>query len=197
VVAIEHAQTLFETAAFPKSFVTLEGADHLLTGREDAAFVASVLAAWTRRYVAPQREISPPAAPGEGVRVEESGSKLRQSIRVGKHELVADEPVAKGGHDEGPTPYELLLAGLGACTSMTLRMYADHKQWPLEHVAVRLRHSKVVAESKKGKIDRIERDLELRGDLTEEQRTRLAEIANRCPVHRTLHGEKETVTRLT
>jgi putative redox protein len=127
--------------------------------------------------------------------VETATGKFSQAITVGKHRLSADEPVSAGGSDTGPSPYDLLLAALGACTAMTLRMYADLKQMPLDQVTVRLRHGKVHAqdcaecETKEGKIDRIEREIELAGKLDEAQRAKLLEIANKCPVHRTLHSE--------
>ena len=141
---------------------------------------------------------------GHGVvRVEESGAgPLAQRIRAGTHEMAADEPVALGGSDLGPNPYDLLLAALGACTAMTLRMYARQKNWPLEHVSVRLAHRKIHAEdcadceSKAGKIDEIDREIALTGPLDEAQRARLLEIANKCPVHRTLHSEVKVRSRL-
>jgi uncharacterized OsmC-like protein len=128
--------------------------------------------------------------------VTEAGTgKYVQEVTIGRHRLVADEPEAAGGNDLGPSPYDLLLAGLGACTAMTLRMYAERKKLPLENVSVELRHTKIHAadcktcETKEGKVDRIERAIEIRGALTEAQRTRLLEIADKCPVHRTLHSE--------
>jgi putative redox protein len=141
-------------------------------------------------------------APGEVVAAEAGFGRYAQVIYDGKHRLTADEPVAEGGLDTGPSPYRLLLAALGACTSITLRMYAERKKWPLRHVAVRLRHGKshakdsAGAEKKGGKIDRIEREIELSGDLTDEQRRRLLEIANKCPVHQTLERANEVVTTL-
>jgi putative redox protein len=125
-----------------------------------------------------------------------------QAIEAGPHRLVADEPVGYGGTDTGPGPYELLCAALGACTAMTVALYARRKQWPLEEVRVRLRHSKIYAadcaecETKEGKLDRIERDIELVGSLDAEQRARLLEIADKCPVHRTLTSEIDIRTRL-
>jgi len=155
-------------------------------------------------FIRRRLEGSPPdARPGARgvVTVSESGQgRLGQLIDDGRHRLPADEPLASGGTDSGPNPYELLLAALGACTSMTLRLYAERKQWPLEHIAVRLRHEKIYAkdcadcETKEGKVDRIERHIEMKGALDESQRARLMEIADRCPVHRTLHSEIEIVT---
>jgi putative redox protein len=140
--------------------------------------------------------------PVDGVLVGETGNgKFEQSVIIGKHRLLADEPVSAGGNGAGPNPYDYLLAGLGACTSMTIRLYADHKMLPLKHISVRLTHDKIHAsdcencETKEGKIDRIDREVTLEGDLTAEQRARLMEIADKCPVHRTLHGEIDIRTR--
>lgn len=148
-----------------------------------------------------------PAAPSErveqkGVFVRGAASGFAQEIRTGKHRFQADEPVSAGGQDTGPSPYEFLLAALGACTSMTLGMYARRKGWPLEEVAVHLRHSKIHAldcvecETREGMLDRIERDIQLGGALSDEQRARLLEIADKCPVHRTLVSEIQITTRL-
>ena len=192
VVDIDNASKIFLAAKHPKSFVSLDDADHLLLRPEDAAYVAEVLAAWASRYVDRPAE----TLPVNGVRVTETREgRFTQHILAGKHVLRADEPAAAGGDDRGPGPYDLLLAGLGACTSMTVRMYADQKKWPLERVRVDLRHEKVHAtdcaecETRDGKIDRIERVLMLEGNLDEAQRQRLLEIAHKCPVHRTLHSE--------
>ena len=203
-VAIENAAQIFMAARHPKSFVSLDDADHLLTRREDAAYVAAVLAAWASRYIG-QPEVQPAAIPGtpEGVTVAGTREgRFTQEITVGRHRLRADEPVSAGGDDSGPSPYDLLLAGLGACTSMTLRMYAEQKKWPLERVAVRLRHDKIHAEdcseceAREGRIDRIEREIEIEGPLDAAQRARLLEIANKCPVHRTLQSEVWIPSRL-
>jgi uncharacterized OsmC-like protein/esterase/lipase len=204
VVSIDHARRLFEAARQPKSFVALDGADHLLSDPRDARYAGDVLAAWAGRYVAEARRpaAGEPAAEEGRVVVAGGPEGYAQQVRVRGHLLRADEPEEVGGTDTGPNPYELLLAGLGACTSMTLRMYADHKGWPLEGVRVALRHSRIHAadcedcESKEGKISRIEAELELAGDLDAEQRQRLGEIAARCPVHKTLAGEIDLPIRL-
>lgn len=204
-VNIDNASQIFLAAKHPKSFVSLDGADHLLSRRDDAMYAGSVLAAWAARYIA--RPLSdaadaPRAAPGEVIVAETGTGKYEQTISAGRHRLRADEPVAAGGSDNGPSPYDLLLAGLGACTSMTIRMYATQKQWPLAGISVKLTHAKVHAEdcadcdAKVGKIDRIEREITIEGDLDEAQREKLLEIANKCPVHRTLHSEVRIQTRL-
>lgn len=199
VVGIENASRVFLAARHPKSFVSLDRADHLLTRPEDAAWVAELVAGWASRLLPP---LPQPAARAEQdeVVVQESGAgRFGQHVLAGPHRLVADEPPSVGGEDGGPTPYGLLLAALGACTSMTLRMYADRKKLPLERVTVRLRHDKIHAkdcETREGKVDRIERTLTLEGDLDPAQRARLAEIADRCPVHRTLHSEVRIESRL-
>ncbi len=200
IVGIENASAIFLAAKHPKSFVSLAGADHLLSRRSDAVYVAEVIAAWSERYLDMVPE--PDQMPLDGVLVGETGNgKFEQSIVAGKHRYLADEPVSVGGTGNGPSPYEYLLAGLGACTSMTIRLYADLKKIPLRHVSVRLKHDKIHAadcehcETKEGKIDRIDREITLDGDLTSEQRAKLLEIADKCPVHRTLHGEIDTRTR--
>jgi len=211
IVGIENAAAIFQAAKHPKSFVSLDDADHLLTRRADAIYVADVLAAWAARYIGETARRRPePIAPEEGtVVVSERGadpargiSRLAQEILVGNHRLAADEPFEGGGSDLGPNPYDLLLAALGACTSMTLRLYADHKQWPLERITVHLSNQKIHAsdcadcETKEGKIDLIEREIEIAGPLDAAQRQRLLEIAEKCPVHRTLHSEIKIVSRL-
>jgi uncharacterized OsmC-like protein/fermentation-respiration switch protein FrsA (DUF1100 family) len=200
-VGIENASAIFAAAKHPKSFVSLTGADHLLSRRSDAAYVANVIAAWAERYLDMPEPVAEPAAePGVVVRATGQG-RFQQEVRMGRHHLIADEPVKDGGLDSGPGPYDLLLASLGACTAMTLRLYAEHKKLPLEQVTVRLSHGKIYAadcescETKEGKIDRIERTIVLDGELNDDQRARLIEIADKCPVHRTLTSEVEIRTR--
>ncbi|HUF11600.1 MAG TPA: alpha/beta fold hydrolase [Longimicrobiales bacterium] len=198
-VGIENAARLFEAARHPKSFVSLDGADHLLTTDDDARWAGSVIAAWAARWLAPAAgEDEKPV--GDRV-VTRTRDTYRTEVQARGHTFVADEPVRAGGRDEGPNPYDLLVASLGTCTGMTLRMYADRKEWPLEEVVVHLRHSKIHADdfdamAPGARIDQIEREIEVLGDLDDEQRARLLEIANRCPVHRTLESDIRVVSKL-
>ena len=204
VVGIDNARCIYEAAKHPKSFVSLDDADHLLTGEDDYRYVAQVLAPWARRYIdVPPPEPVEQLPRGDRVvtRTDEDG--FRTEIMAKRHPLVADEPVAVGGTDTGPTPYDLLAAALGACTGMTLRMYADRKEWPLDEVTVHLKHSKIHAadceedcEDGDAKLDHMDRIVELEGDLTDEQRERLLEIADRCPVHRTFEAGIRVETEL-
>jgi uncharacterized OsmC-like protein/fermentation-respiration switch protein FrsA (DUF1100 family) len=201
VVGIDNATKIFTAARHPKSFVSLDRADHLLTRAEDAEYAAGVIAAWAERFVPPAGEEAA-ADQGEVVVRENGAGPFAQDVFAGPHRLSADEPPSVGGRDTGPTPYGLLLAALGACTSMTMRMYARRKELPLERVTVRLRHEKIHArdceecETREGKIDRIEREIAIEGpELDPAQRARLLEIADRCPVHRTLHSEVRIETR--
>jgi uncharacterized OsmC-like protein/alpha-beta hydrolase superfamily lysophospholipase len=196
VVGIDNARIIFDAARHPKSFISLDGADHLLTRRADATYAASVIAAWAARYLPAPDGLSTGPSPRDVVVVAESNARpYGQRITVGGHELFADEPADIGGADTGPGPYDLLLAALGACTSITVRMYAERKGWPLRHITVQLRHRRIHAEdcaacdTKTGRIDHIDRELRFDGELTDEQRATLLHIAGRCPVHRTLHSE--------
>jgi len=197
VVSFANAWVIFEAASHPKSFISLDGADHQLSRLADAAYAAGVIAAWAVRYLpVPGGPDTAEPALRDVVVVTESGARpYGQRITAGGHQLIADEPAAIGGADSGPTPYDLLLAGLGACTAITVRMYADRKGWPLRQTTVRLRHQRIHAkdcaacETTLGQLDQIERELQFEGELTDEQRARLMDIAERCPVHRTLESE--------
>jgi putative redox protein len=201
LVGIENASRIFTAAKHPKSFVSLSGADHLLSKKSDARYVANVIAAWAERYLDAPETVQKAESEAGVVTVRETrGGKFQQDIMSGPHRFIADEPTSFGGLDSGPGPYDLLLASLGACTSMTIRLYADRKQLPLDRVTVRLTHAKVHAEdcehceTKEGMIDRIDRTIALEGDLDAETRKRLMEIADKCPVHRTLKSENEIRT---
>jgi uncharacterized OsmC-like protein/fermentation-respiration switch protein FrsA (DUF1100 family) len=200
-VGIDNATRIFTAAKHPKSFVSLAGADHLLSRRSDAAYVAGVINAWAERYLDTKEDAPDLPDDAKLVVVRETGTgKFQQQVKVGRHRFLADEPVAAGGLDSGPGPYDLLLAALGACTSMTLRLYAERKALPLDQVTVRLSQTKIHAadcadcETREGMIDRIERAITLSGKLDDEQRKRLLEIADKCPVHRTLTSEVDIRT---
>jgi putative redox protein len=200
-VGIENASAIFAAARHPKSYLSLEGADHLVKRRADAIYLADVIAAWSSRYLPVLEE---PAALSPGiVEVSETGNgHLTQHVRAGQHVLLADEPAAVGGDDAGPGPYDYLLAALGACTSMTMRLYAERKGIPAKRFAIRLAHRRVHAqdcvdcETKEGNIGEITRDIVIDGDVSDAQRTRLMEIADRCPVHETLTHEIKIRSRL-
>ena len=203
-VGIENATKIFVTAKHPKSFVSLAGADHLLSHKGDAAYVAELIAAWATRYIEPAMPapaIDPDKAPRNVVVRETRNSKFQNAVIVGPHHLLADEPAAVGGEDTGPGPYDYVLAGLGACTSMTMRMYAERKSLPLERVTVTLSHNKIHAEdcaeceTKVGMLDQFDRVIAMEGPLDAEQRKKLMEIADKCPVHRTLTSEIHIVTK--
>ncbi len=208
VVGIDNASSIFINAKHPKSFVSLDDADHLLTRRADASYVAQVLAAWAGRYLdleaakeSAQRSWPEPVEGGVVVQ-ETTQGRFTNAVTAGNHRLMADEPKSSGGLDTGPSPYDYLLAGLGACSAMTLRLYAEHKKLPLEGVRVELSHRRVHAndcaecETKEGRLEVIDRSLSISGDLSEEQRNRLVQIADKCPVHRTLAGAVEIHTQL-
>jgi uncharacterized OsmC-like protein/alpha-beta hydrolase superfamily lysophospholipase len=196
IVGIDNASHIFLAAKHPKSFVSLADADHLLSKPRDAAYVADVIAAWAGRYLDMEAASEAAAVEPRPVVVTETGmGKFQQTIRAGRHTLIADEPVKAGGLDTGPGPYDLLLAALGACTSMTLRLYADRKQLPLERTSVKLTHTRIHAEdcetceTKEGLLDRIDKEITVEGPLDADARARLLEIAEKCPVNRTLKSE--------
>ena len=203
-VGVENATNIFLSAKHPKSFVSLSGADHLLSNRRDSTYVAGVIAAWAERYIE-SLPATPAANLGEAPRNvvvrETRAGKFQQTVTTGPHQMLADEPVAAGGEDSGPGPYDFVLAGLGACTSMTMRMYADRKALPVDRISVTLKHNKIYAkdcaecETREGMIDRIDRVISIEGALDADQHKRLMEIADKCPVHRTLTSEVRILTR--
>ncbi|MCA1780855.1 MAG: alpha/beta fold hydrolase [Intrasporangiaceae bacterium] len=207
IVGIDNAREIFGAARHPKSFVALDGADHLLSDREDAQFAADVIAAWARRYL----PVGPEATEGEGparddetpgvVVTESTSDGYAHIASASGHSWVLDEPESAGGHDSGPGPYDVMLSALGACTSMTMRMYARRKGWDYGATTVTVTHTRVHAKdceecvTEEGRIDRIDRVIDLDPDLTDERRAALLVIADKCPVHRTLTGTIEIFTR--
>ena len=199
-VGVENAADIYKTARHPKSFVSLDGADHLLSNKVDSVYVGDMIACWVKRYIEiPKSEI---LRTDKQVVAKLGNKGFTTEIMAGKHGLVADEPENVGGNDFGPTPYELLSAGLGACTAITLRMYADRKEWDLQEVKVHLEHQKLHSEDCKecetttGKIDHFVRVIEFEGNLNKEQKSRMLGIAEKCPVHKTLHSEVVVHTKL-
>lgn len=204
-VGIDNATAIFLAAKHPKSFVSLDDADHLLSRPADAAYVGAVLAAWASRYI-DQSGRAPAAdqAAGDAVEVFETGAgRFQQRIIAGGHRLLADEPVGFGGLDSGPSPYDLLAAALGACTTMTMRMYAERKNIAAGRFSVRVSHGKIHAKDcidcakgpGGGQVDRFERVIAIEGDIGAADRDRLLQIAEKCPVHRTLEAGSVIVTR--
>lgn len=203
-VSIEEAEKIYRSAKHPKSFISLDDADHLLSRKKDSEYVATTIAGWASRYLSiEQLSEKLKRSVGSGlIVVEEKNHKFTQHVMSDSHYWLADEPISVGGNDTGPDPYEHLLAGLGACTSMTLRMYANLKKIPLDHIRVELKHSRNYIEDCEGcdnsgeKMDLIERVISLEGELTVEQAQRLLQIADKCPVHKTLHGTSHITTTL-
>jgi putative redox protein len=208
IVGIEHATTIFRAAKHPKSFISLDSADHLLSDGKDAAYAADVLVAWASRYIPRQLEEASAAEDRhDGVVVTETGAgKFQNAIVAGRHRLLTDEPVSAGGLDGGPSPYDYLAAALGACTSITLRVYAEQKQLALGRLTVSVRHGKLpvdhcedcgeAAEGRTGKIDRFERVISVENGVDAAMAAKLKDIANRCPVHRTLEAGSAIVTKV-
>ena len=202
IVSVDNAAALFTAAKHPKSFVTLDDANHLITNPKDAEYTAEVIASWVTRYLDFHTPAPPPGAPEGITRISETdpGGFLQDIMSGPNHHSLADEPEAYGGTNKGMSPYGFVSAGLGACTSMTLRMYARRKGWPLEHISVDVSHDKVHAQDARAgaseKIDRFQRIIKLRGPLSDEQRQTLLEIADKCPVHRTLERSNQIETRL-
>ncbi|MBD3630606.1 alpha/beta fold hydrolase [Cyclobacterium sp.] len=193
IVAINHAAKLYEKAFHPKSFISLDGADHLLSDTTDSEYVGEMVSAWVKKYI--PAKVQPNDTKGHEVKVRLAGNGYTSEVKTRYHHLLADEPEEVGGDNLGPTPYDLLMAALGTCTAMTLQMYAQRKKWRLEEINVYLDHDKVHrkdsdnVDDKKAKVSRFTRSLEITGDVDETQRKRLLEIANKCPVHRTLEED--------
>ncbi len=202
IVDISNAAELYNAARHPKSFISLDGADHLLSKKEDAQYIGHVIASWAGRYISFSPEKETLSESQSTARIGDASTKFTTQLHAGRHRMVADEPEDAGGMDLGPSPYQLLSSALGACTAMTLRMYADHKSWDLKEVVVHVDHEKrhsedcENSEKKTSKIDYFIRSIEIEGDLTRDQTNRLLEIADKCPVHRTLKGDIEINTSL-
>lgn len=194
IVEIKNAEEIYKAAHHPKSYVSLDGADHLLQNDGDGAYVAEVIGAWSARYLLQPSEVA--FETDEDVAVQLGSDGFTTEVVAGKHRLLADEPAEVGGNDMGPSPYQLLNAALGTCTAMTLKMYADRKKWPLEKVTVHLSHTRhhaedsVHPESGKSRVDIFKRFIEIEGELDPAQREKLIEIAEKCPVHRTLTDQR-------
>ncbi|MEP3051778.1 MAG: bifunctional alpha/beta hydrolase/OsmC family protein [Erythrobacter sp.] len=194
IVGIEHAGALFSAAFHPKSFVSLDNADHLLTRKEDAEYAAETIAAWAERYLPLSADWPTPES---GVIVRTGHGKFATEVHTPNMRFLADEPISFGGEASGPTPYNLLNAALGTCTAMTMKMYADRKEWPLEGVIVEVKHERehgkdcdhCEEEGEGAKVQAMHRRIEIKGDeLSDDQRSRILAIADRCPVHLTLEG---------
>ncbi len=193
IVGIENAAELYDAASHPKSFISLDGADHLLSNKKDARYVGDTIGSWASRYIEipGERSISTPNDVAAFLGTDE---RFTTQIKVGRHRLTADEPEDFGGNDFGPSPYGLVASGLAACTAMTLRMYAERKKWDLREITVHVSHARSHIEdcqncdSANGKIDKFTRELELVGELDNDQKRRLLEIADKCPVHKTLES---------
>lgn len=201
IVNIDNAAALYEQAHHPKSFVSLDGADHLLPNKADANYVGEVIAVWASRYLTLPEEVSLESEYETVALIGDKDAGYTTLLKAGKHFITADEPEDVGGSDFGPTPYQLLASSLAACTAMTLRMYADRKGLAVKEIKIHVSHSKRYSDDAGGnpkpeaRIDHFERLVEVEGDIDEKQRERLIEIANRCPVHKTLEGEITIATR--
>ncbi|MCH4822844.1 alpha/beta fold hydrolase [Gramella lutea] len=201
IVSIKHAEELYQSAWHPKSFITLNGADHMLSNKSDSEYAGTVISAWASKYIS-EREASELDTDHQ-VMANLGSEGFTTQIIAGKHHFVADEPVKVGGNDLGPDPYELISSGLAACTSMTIQMYARRKKWPLVNVETHVSYSKKHAddcencENDMAKIDNFEREISLHGDLDKEQINKLLEIADKCPVHKTLSSKAQIHTKLT
>ncbi|WP_026451519.1 bifunctional alpha/beta hydrolase/OsmC family protein [Aequorivita capsosiphonis] len=201
IVGIKNAEEIYKAAHHPKSFISLDGVDHLLSKKEDSKYVGEVIAGWASRYVEipPEEELKSKSKVAASLNKDEN---FTTNLKLGDHYLIADEPTTFGGNNFGPSPYEFLSAGLAACTAMTIQMYATRKKWEVENVSVHINYSKDHAvdcehcEEDSAKIDTFNRDIRFKGNLTDEQKNRLLEIADKCPVHKTLHSKTQVITKL-
>ncbi|TKD62582.1 bifunctional alpha/beta hydrolase/OsmC family protein [Flavobacterium sp. ASW18X] len=199
IVGIQNAEEIYTAAHHPKSFISLDGADHLLSDKEDATYVGNVIANWATRYVTIKAE-TPLKSKQEVIASLDSDASFTTQMKVGDHLMVADEPVSFGGQNFGPSPYELVSAGLSACTAMTVQMYAKRKNWPLENIEVHTTYNKQHAvdcehcEEPTAKIDTFHRFIKFTGNLDQKQIARMLEIADKCPVHKTLHSQTQVIT---
>lgn len=202
VVSIEQAEAIYMASKHPKSFISLDNADHLLSKTRDAEYAATAISGWASKYVDPHPETETEAVQNGHLVVSEKDHKFTLNVISDSHSWIADEPTQAGGKNLGPDPYEHLLAALGTCTVMTMRMYATHKNLPLKHIKVTLQHQKNhhqdcdTCEQKDSYAELITRKVEIEGNLTPEQEQRLLAIADKCPVHKTLHNHIEVNTQL-
>ncbi len=194
IVEVANAEKIYSAAHHPKSFVSMDGADHLLSNKNDSKYVGDVIGSWIKRYITIAEEEK--IASDHQAAAQTNHESLTTEVIADGHYLLADEPKKLGGNNLGPTPYGLLCASLASCTTLTLQMYARRKEWDLETVTVHVNHNKVKKEGSNQKVDVFERELELVGSLTNEQKDRLLEIANKCPIHKTLHTENIINTTL-
>ncbi len=200
-VGIENAEEIYVAARHPKSFVTLDGADHLLMKKEDSIYVGSVIATWAKRYISIPK-IDTISTTHQAVASLDAEDGFTTQMTVGSHTMMADEPTNFGGNDFGPSPYEFVSAGLSACTAMTVQMYVKRKGWDLQNIEVHTSHTKVSkqvvenGEQKEMKVDTFNREIKLKGNLDEKQIQRILQIADKCPVHKTLHSDIEVATTL-
>ncbi len=201
-VGIKNAEEIYRAAHHPKSFVSLDGANHLLMNRKDSLYVGEVISGWAKRYLAFETEEELPKTEHQVVASLDAEDGFTTKMKVGNHFMVSDEPTDFGGNDFGPSPYDLVSSGLSACTVMTLQMYAKRKKWPLENVTVHTTYGKAHApdcencEDTAAKIDTFNREIQLNGALDQKQRERMLQIADKCPVHKTLHSEVHVITKL-
>lgn len=201
-VGIQNAEEIYKAAHHPKSFISLDGADHLLMNKKDSIYVGEVISGWAKRYLKIDEEAQLPYTKHQVVASLDFEDGFTTNMKVGNHNIIADEPISYGGNDFGPSPYDLISAGLSACTAMTLQMYAKRKNWHIENVEVHTSHSKIHAEdcedceSSKTKIDTFHRQIKITGNFDTNQLKRLLQIADKCPVHKTLHDEAQIISKL-